>query len=158
MRSADGVSDGRPYSKFSLKINKMTSVNGILFASGSIGFGIYDWTTLLIYFAVLLGIAKWVVRQKTDTSQDYFLAGKKRAGSSSEPRFSLRISGRNISSASPVPERATVWPWRITNSMPGVCSCSAGSWFPFMNAVVFSRCRNFWKNGMDLRPGGFCPS
>ncbi|MDR0391838.1 MAG: sodium:solute symporter [Planctomycetaceae bacterium] len=47
-----------------------------LFAQ-SYGLGIYDWGTLLLYFAVLLGVAWWVVRQRTDTSQDYFLAGKK---------------------------------------------------------------------------------
>ncbi|MBQ9875256.1 MAG: sodium/solute symporter [Thermoguttaceae bacterium] len=37
----------------------------------------WDWTTLAIYFALLLGLAWWVVSQKNDSSKDYFLAGKK---------------------------------------------------------------------------------
>ena len=39
--------------------------------------GLWDWTTLIIYFTLLFSVAWWVVRQKTKTSQDYFLAGKK---------------------------------------------------------------------------------
>ncbi len=37
----------------------------------------WDWGTLGIYFALLIGLAWWVVSQKTDSSKDYFLAGKK---------------------------------------------------------------------------------
>jgi SSS family solute:Na+ symporter len=56
----------------------MTFSNNILFAQTSTSaLGFYDWFTLLAYFGVLLGVAWWVVRQKTGTSQDYFLAGKK---------------------------------------------------------------------------------
>ncbi|MGL4595552.1 MAG: sodium:solute symporter [Thermoguttaceae bacterium] len=55
----------------------MPTFDGILFAQSSATLGIYDWGTLIAYFAMLLGVAWWVVRQKTDTSQDYFLAGKK---------------------------------------------------------------------------------
>ncbi len=50
-------------------------MTSILFAQTALG--LYDWGTLLAYFTVLLGVAWWVVRQKTDTSRDYFLAGKK---------------------------------------------------------------------------------
>ncbi|MGL4942560.1 MAG: sodium:solute symporter [Thermoguttaceae bacterium] len=39
--------------------------------------GTFDWAMLAAYFLVLLGVAWWVILQKTDTSQDYFLAGKK---------------------------------------------------------------------------------
>ncbi|MDR3196917.1 MAG: sodium:solute symporter [Planctomycetaceae bacterium] len=42
-----------------------------------IGLGLYDWITLILYFSILIGVAWWVVRQKTETSADYFLAGKK---------------------------------------------------------------------------------
>lgn len=35
-----------------------------------------DWITIAIYFAVLVGIAIWVIRKKTDNTEDYFLAGK----------------------------------------------------------------------------------
>ena len=37
----------------------------------------WDWATLGIYFALLLGLAWWVISQKNDSSKDYFLAGKK---------------------------------------------------------------------------------
>ena len=37
---------------------------------------LYDWLTIAAYFLVLLGVAWWVVFQKTDDSKDYFLAGK----------------------------------------------------------------------------------
>ena len=39
--------------------------------------GFLDWTTLIAYFAILFGVAWWVVRQKTDTTKDFFLAGKR---------------------------------------------------------------------------------
>ena len=61
----------------------MSFFNGILLAqvhtSGAnvTELGIYDWGSLAAYFLILLGIAWWVIRQKTDTSQDYFLAGRK---------------------------------------------------------------------------------
>ena len=56
----------------------MALFDGILFAQSAGGtLGLWDWGTLLAYFAVLLGVAWWVVSQKNDSSQDYFLAGKK---------------------------------------------------------------------------------
>ena len=38
--------------------------------------GIWDWGTLIAYFAILIGIAWWVISQHNKTSKDYFLAGK----------------------------------------------------------------------------------
>ncbi len=35
-----------------------------------------DWIIITIYFAVLVGIAIWVIRKKEDNTEDYFLAGK----------------------------------------------------------------------------------
>jgi SSS family solute:Na+ symporter len=35
-----------------------------------------DWIFIAIYFAIILGIAWWVIRQKNETSDDYFLAGR----------------------------------------------------------------------------------
>ncbi|UCC85262.1 MAG: sodium:solute symporter [Gemmatimonadota bacterium] len=35
-----------------------------------------DWLVVGAYFAVLLGVALWVLRQKQETSTDYFLAGR----------------------------------------------------------------------------------
>lgn len=35
-----------------------------------------DWITIALYFAVLVGIAIWVIRKKEDNTEDYFLAGK----------------------------------------------------------------------------------
>jgi solute:Na+ symporter, SSS family len=35
-----------------------------------------DWVVIALYFAIILGIAWWVIRQKNNTSDDYFLAGR----------------------------------------------------------------------------------
>ena len=35
-----------------------------------------DWIIIGVYFAIILGLAWWVIRQKTDTTTDYFLAGR----------------------------------------------------------------------------------
>ena len=35
-----------------------------------------DWVFVIAYFSLILGIAWWVIRQKTETSDDYFLAGR----------------------------------------------------------------------------------
>ena len=35
-----------------------------------------DWVIIAAYFSLILGIAWWVIRQKNDTSDDYFLAGR----------------------------------------------------------------------------------
>jgi solute:Na+ symporter, SSS family len=35
-----------------------------------------DWVVIALYFAVLLGIAWWVIRKNKDTADDYFLAGR----------------------------------------------------------------------------------
>ncbi|MBN2007847.1 sodium:solute symporter [candidate division KSB1 bacterium] len=39
-------------------------------------FGALDWVVLILYFAIILGLAWWVIRQRQDTSSDYFLAGR----------------------------------------------------------------------------------
>lgn len=39
-------------------------------------FATLDWVVLSGYFIILLGIAFWVTRQKNDTTEEYFLAGK----------------------------------------------------------------------------------
>ena len=35
-----------------------------------------DWAVVGIYFLILMGIAWWVVRKKTESSTEYFLAGR----------------------------------------------------------------------------------
>lgn len=35
-----------------------------------------DWIIIFAYFSIILGIAWWVIRQKANTSDDYFLAGR----------------------------------------------------------------------------------
>ena len=35
-----------------------------------------DWLVVALYFTVILGIAWWVIRQKQDSTTDYFLAGR----------------------------------------------------------------------------------
>ncbi|UZH54504.1 sodium:solute symporter [Salinimicrobium tongyeongense] len=36
----------------------------------------FDWISIGIYFAVLLGIAVWVIQKKQSNTEDYFLAGR----------------------------------------------------------------------------------
>lgn len=38
--------------------------------------GTLDWIAIGAYFALLAGVATWVIRQGKDTAQDYFLAGR----------------------------------------------------------------------------------
>ena len=35
-----------------------------------------DWIVIAFYFAIIAGLAWWVIKQKTDTTPDYFLAGR----------------------------------------------------------------------------------
>jgi SSS family solute:Na+ symporter len=35
-----------------------------------------DWIIIAGYFSIIMGLAWWVIRQKTDTTTDYFLAGR----------------------------------------------------------------------------------
>lgn len=35
-----------------------------------------DWIVISIYFAILFGVAIWVILQKTENTEDYFLAGR----------------------------------------------------------------------------------
>jgi hypothetical protein len=39
---------------------------------------LYDWIAIGVYFLVLAGIAVWVIRKKNNTTEDYFLAGRKK--------------------------------------------------------------------------------
>ena len=39
-------------------------------------FELLDWIVLIGYFAVLLGVAFWVIRQENKNTEDYFLAGR----------------------------------------------------------------------------------
>ncbi len=39
-------------------------------------FVFWDWLIVGLYFLILLGLAWWVIRQKQDSSADYFLAGR----------------------------------------------------------------------------------
>jgi len=40
------------------------------------GFAALDWIVIALYFAVVMGIAVWVIRQRQRSSADYFLAGR----------------------------------------------------------------------------------
>lgn len=39
-------------------------------------FDLFDWIVIGLYFTVLMGVALWVVSQKANTTEDYFLAGR----------------------------------------------------------------------------------
>jgi len=43
---------------------------------GQAVFGMWDWIAIAGYFAILLGLAWWVVLKSKDTADDYFLAGR----------------------------------------------------------------------------------
>jgi len=45
-------------------------------ATSMVGFEIWDWATLGLFFLGLIGIIWWVLRQREETSVDYFLAGR----------------------------------------------------------------------------------
>lgn len=38
--------------------------------------GLIDWLVIAAYFLVILGLAWWVIKQRQDTPEDYFLAGR----------------------------------------------------------------------------------
>ncbi len=38
--------------------------------------GALDWVAIAAYFAIILGVATWVVRKRKDNAADYFLAGR----------------------------------------------------------------------------------
>jgi len=72
-----------------------------------------DWVTLGGYFALIIGVAWWVIRKRKDTATDYFLAAATSAGGSSALRSSPRTSARSISSAWPERAPRTAWPWPL---------------------------------------------
>lgn len=39
-------------------------------------FTLFDWVVIGLYFTVILGIAWWVIKQKQESTEDYFLAGR----------------------------------------------------------------------------------
>ena len=55
-----------------------------------------DWIVIAIFFVALIGIIVWVMRQKQNNAEDYFLGGKDATGLPSALRFSPLTSDRNI--------------------------------------------------------------
>ena len=49
-------------------------MTGCLLLTGTLG--ALDWAAIGAYFAVILGVAWWVVKKRKDTAADYFLAGR----------------------------------------------------------------------------------
>ena len=41
-----------------------------------VGFGALDWVVLSAFFGLLIAIVVWVLKQKEENTQDYFLAGR----------------------------------------------------------------------------------
>src|SRR4030042_478991 len=50
-------------------------MTGCLLASAS-SLGTLDWVTIAAYFAIIFGVAWWVILKSKDTADDYFLAGR----------------------------------------------------------------------------------
>ena len=40
------------------------------------GMATLDWAAIAIYFALLIGVATWVVRKNKNTADDYLFAGR----------------------------------------------------------------------------------
>ncbi len=40
------------------------------------GLDTFDWVVIALYFLILLGVAWWVIKQKQNNTEDYFLAGR----------------------------------------------------------------------------------
>jgi len=51
-------------------------VSALPLAAGPATLNALDWCMIALYFALLLGVAWWVVRKGKNTAQDYFLAGR----------------------------------------------------------------------------------
>ncbi|HPG12995.1 MAG TPA: Na+/glucose cotransporter, partial [Chitinophagaceae bacterium] len=39
-------------------------------------FATLDWTVIALYFAILIGVAVWVITRRQKNTADYFLAGR----------------------------------------------------------------------------------
>lgn len=54
----------------------MTMISPLLAQAISSSFATIDWVVIVLYFGILLGVTWWAIRQKKDTAEDYFLAGR----------------------------------------------------------------------------------
>lgn len=54
----------------------MTTYSPLLAQAISQSFATIDWVVIFLYFGILLGVTWWAIRQKKDTAEDYFLAGR----------------------------------------------------------------------------------
>ena len=86
-----------------------------------------DWLVIAGYFALLFGVAWWVIRQNKDTADDYFLAGRNLGwfivGASI---FASNIGSEHLVglAGSGTHRRRGAWP--TTSCTPGACWCWAG--------------------------------
>ena len=85
-----------------------------------------DWLVVAGYFALILGLAWWVILQGKDTATDYFLAGRHLGWFVVGASIFARTSARSISWVWPARARRTAWPWRTTSCTRGACWCWAG--------------------------------
>ena len=81
--------------------------------------GWQDSFTLGLFFAGMIGIVVWVVRQKEETSSDYFLAGRDAGWLA----IGASIFASNIGSEHwwgwPARGPPPAWPWRTGKCTPG---------------------------------------
>jgi SSS family solute:Na+ symporter len=64
------------YSKTGLLDRLKGFFMGAIEIIGAASLGRVDWIMIAGYFAVLFGIAWWVITKRKDTADDYFLAGR----------------------------------------------------------------------------------
>ena len=106
-----------------------------------------DWIVLAFYFALLIGVAWWVISKNKKTAADYFLAGRNLGwwviGASI---FASNIGSEHVVGLAGSGAR-TAWRWPITSCMPGACSPWVGSLFRSICDPKSLPCPNSWRKG-----------
>ncbi|MCK7537960.1 MAG: hypothetical protein MZV63_46900 [Marinilabiliales bacterium] len=117
-----------------------------------------DWVIILIYFAIILGLAWKVMRQKQKTSDEYFLAGRN-LGWLDHRGLHLRFEHRVGASRRPgrfrSDRRRGHGPLRAARLVPAGARLGDGSVLHALAAS--SRCRSSWSGGSRRRRGRCFP-
>ena len=106
-----------------------------------------DWIVVGAYFLILLGIAIWSMRQKQDTSTEYFLAGRHVGwfviGASI---FASNIGAEHIVGLAGTAAKIRRRCGPLRTASPGwSCCCSAGSSSRSTCGAGYSPCPNSWS-------------
>jgi SSS family solute:Na+ symporter len=109
-----------------------------------------DWVVVGIYFLLIAGIAWWVIKQNQNTSADYFLAGR---------NLGWFVIGASIFASNIGSEHVVGLAGTAAKNGFVMGHYELHSWLVLLLGwvfVVFSPCRNSWRNVIQLQPAGFC--